>query len=135
MPHPVGLPDLFLDRSLGRVQVPNLLRDAGLRLITLAERYGVPEDEGITDEVWLTQAGKLGDVVFLKDTRVRYNAAEKQSIRRHQVRCFCLSRQDLDGAEMANRFLSNLPAITTACQLPGPFVYTVQQHRIDRLDL
>jgi hypothetical protein len=38
---------------------------------------------------------------------VRYNPAEKDAIRRHAVRCFCLSRQDLTGAEMAGRFLTN----------------------------
>ena len=36
--HPNGLPDLFLDRSLGRHMVPSALRAAGLRLTTLAER-------------------------------------------------------------------------------------------------
>ena len=61
MPHPAGLPDLFLDRSLGRIQVPTLLREAGLRLVTLAERYGVPEDEGIADETWLADAGQRGE--------------------------------------------------------------------------
>lgn len=30
--HPPGLPDLLLDRSLGSVQVPRILRAAGLRL-------------------------------------------------------------------------------------------------------
>ena len=50
MPHPDGLPDLFLDRSLGRVTVPRLLRDEGLRLVSLAERYGVPQDESVSDE-------------------------------------------------------------------------------------
>jgi hypothetical protein len=49
VPHPAGLPDLFIDRSLGRIQLPQLLRDAGLRLVTLAERYGIPNDETITD--------------------------------------------------------------------------------------
>ena len=57
MPHPDGLPDLFVDRSLGRIQVPRLLREAGLRLTTLAERYGVPADEAVTDEQWLEDAG------------------------------------------------------------------------------
>ena len=42
MPHPDGLPELFLDRSLGRIKVPRLLREAGLNLVTLAEHYGVP---------------------------------------------------------------------------------------------
>ncbi len=33
--HPAGLPDLFCDRSLGRIKVPSLLRAAGLQLTTL----------------------------------------------------------------------------------------------------
>jgi hypothetical protein len=43
--HPAALPDLFLDRSLGGIKVPALLRDAGLRLVTLSEHYGVPADK------------------------------------------------------------------------------------------
>ena len=49
MSHPDGLPDLFLDRSLGRVRVPALLRAAELRLVTLSERYGIPADETVPD--------------------------------------------------------------------------------------
>lgn len=55
--YPDALPDLFLDRSLGRIAVPTLLRAAGLRLVTLAEHYGVPADEQVADEEWLTPAG------------------------------------------------------------------------------
>ena len=80
MSHPAGLPDLFIDRSLGHVQVPTLLRGAGLRLTTLAERYGVPADEAISDVTWLRDAGVRQEVVFMKDTRVRYNSAEKQAV-------------------------------------------------------
>jgi hypothetical protein len=40
--HPDALPDLFLDRSLDRIVVPSLLCAAGLRLMTLAEHYGIP---------------------------------------------------------------------------------------------
>ena len=58
MSHPEGLPDLFLDRSLGRIKVPTLLRAQGLRLVTLAERYGVPQDENVWESNGsLTQAG------------------------------------------------------------------------------
>ena len=58
--HPDGLPELFLDRSLGRRQVPDRLRVAGLRLRTLAEVYGIPADEKIEDVEWLTRAGREG---------------------------------------------------------------------------
>ncbi len=133
MPHPDGLPDLFLDRSLGRIAVPQLLREYGLRLITLAERYGIPRDERVKDEQWLADAGRRGEVVFMKDGRVRYNEAEKQAIIRFEVRCFCLARQDLPGPEMAQRFLANLRRIAHACQKPGPFLYAVHTGCIVRL--
>jgi hypothetical protein len=58
--HPDGLPDLFLDRSLGRLQVPRLLRDTGLRLVTLSEHYGIPSDEDVADVDWLELAGSEG---------------------------------------------------------------------------
>ena len=77
MSHPDPLPDLFLDRSLGRIKVPRLLRDAGLRLVALAEHYGVPADETVADEDWLELAGRSGWAVFMKDTRIRYNPAER----------------------------------------------------------
>ena len=135
MPHPAGLPDLFVDRTLGRIAVPGLLREAGLRLITLAERYGIPQDERITDERWLEDAGLRGEAVFMKDARVRYNTAEKLVITRFNVRCFCMSRQDLDAPAVASRFLFNLERIALACAVPGPFLYAVHDRRIDRLPL
>jgi hypothetical protein len=133
--HPAGLPDLFLDRSLGRIKVPALLRAAGLRLRTLSEHYGIPADEGVADEDWLELAGSNGWVVFMKDARVRYNRAEREAVKTHQVRCFCLSSQSLDGEEMAARFLRNLTRITLACQESGPFIFAVHKDRIERLPI
>ena len=71
MSHPAGLPDLFIGRSLGRTQVPRLLRAAGLRLVTLAEHYGIPADEQVADATWLHDAGTAGWVVFMKDDPIR----------------------------------------------------------------
>lgn len=133
MPHPDGLPDLFLDRSLGRLAVPSLRRATGLRLVTLAERYGLGPDEDVVDEVWLRDASANGEAVFLKDTRVRYNVAEKTAITQSGARCFCIPRGDLSGPEMAECYLSNLDRIVEACSDPGPFVYSIQLGRIVRL--
>jgi PIN like domain len=134
--HPDALPDLFLDRSLGRIKVPRLLREAGLRLITLAEHYGLPADEDVADEEWLELAGTSGWAVFMKDTRIRYNPAERGAVFRHAVRCFCLTSQSLSSGEMAQRFLDNLAAITQACvDEPGPFIFAVHSQRIERLRL
>ncbi|MGH9225369.1 MAG: hypothetical protein ACRD2W_16655 [Acidimicrobiales bacterium] len=135
MSHPDGLPDLFLDRSLGRLVVPNLLRAAGLRLVTLAEHYGIPKDEDVTDEDWLELAGSRSWIVFMKDARIRYTRAEREAVKAHRVRCFCLSNQNLTGEAMAARLLDNLDAIVAACIDPGPFVYAVHARRIEPLTI
>ena len=49
MPPPAPQPRFFLDRSLGRLAVPALLRAAGWDLVTLSERYGIPDDERVSD--------------------------------------------------------------------------------------
>lgn len=125
MPHPDGLPDLFVDRSLGRIQVPRMLRDAGLRLTTLAERYGVPADETVTDEQWLADAGGLGEAVLMKDDRIRYRPAEKAAVIEWRVRAFCLARRDLTAPAMADAFLSNLSRITAICAESPAGVFVV----------
>ena len=133
--HPDGLPELFLDRSLGRIKVPRLLREAGLRLVTLSEHFGVPADQGIADTVWLETAGTNGWTVFMKDTKIRRRRLERAAVESHEVRCFCLTRQDLTGPQMAERFLTNLDAIERACAEPGSFIYAVYEHRVQRLEL
>ena len=135
MPHPAGLPDLFLDRSLGRIQVPALLRAQGLRLITLAEYYGIPDDEQVLDTTWLAEVGRRGWVVLMKDGKIRRNAPEVAAVKTYGLRCFCLNRQDLRAVDMADRFLRNLPLITAACSASGPFIYAVYDSHIAMLTL
>jgi hypothetical protein len=132
---PDGLPDLFLDRSLGRIQVPRLLRDSGLRLVTLAEHYGIPSDEDVSDVDWLELAGTEGWAVLMKDARIRGRAVEREAVQAFGVRCFCITRQDLTAAQMVEHHLNHLDAIAAARQEPGPFIYAVQERRIERLDL
>ncbi|MHB1739112.1 MAG: PIN-like domain-containing protein [Actinomycetes bacterium] len=133
--HPAGLPDLFLDRSLGRHQVPNLLRREGLRLRTLSEAYGVPADESVADVEWLELAGRNRWVVFMKDTRIRYRPAEREILLGHEVRAFCLTGGNLRAASMAEHFLGNIEEIARVSAAPGPFLYAVSHKRIARLDL
>jgi hypothetical protein len=123
--HPAGLPDLFLDRSLGRRQVPELLRAAGLRLNTLAEVYGVPDDETVTDVDWLARAGMSGWAVLMKDSRIRYRTFERNALVAHQVRAFCLAGGNLRAAEMAQIFIEAADAMAEACAEPGPFLAVV----------
>jgi hypothetical protein len=68
--HLSELPELLLDRSLGGVAVPTLLRAAGLTVHTLVEVYGSRADE-VADAEWLGYAGQRGWPVLLKDQRIR----------------------------------------------------------------
>lgn len=135
MSHPVELPDLFIDRSLGRIQVPTLLRAAELRLVTLAEHYGIPADQKVRDAEWLQLVGERGWVALMKDSKVRFNRAEREAVKRYAVRCFCIPRQDLTAQQMADRFLHNLGAMEAACREPGPFIYAVDERRLRPLPL
>jgi hypothetical protein len=133
--HPQGLPDLFIDRSLGRIQVPLLLRSAGLRIHTLAEVFGVPADEKVTDVEWLTKAGDEGWPVLMKDERIRYRPAERAALVSAKVQAFCLIKGNLRAAPMAEIFIGAINAIATACQSPGPFLYAASTTGLRRIDL
>lgn len=133
--HPDGLPELFLDRSLGRRQVPDLLRAAGLRLRTLAEVYGIPADETIADVDWLTRAGRERWIVLMKDERIRYRPAERAALVNHRVRAFCLTSGNLRAAEMAQLYIAVLDKLTVACAARGPFLYVVSRGGLRRVDL
>ncbi len=134
--HPDGLPTLFLDRSLGRRQVPDLLRTAGLHLHTLAEVYGIPADETIADVDWLARAGSEGWVVLMKDERIRYRPAERAALVDHRVRAFCLTSGNLRAGEMAQLYLAVLDKLTATCAAtPGPFLYVVSRSGLRRIDI
>lgn len=134
-PKTSGLPLVFVDRSLGRVKVPALLRAGGVALVTLSEHYGVPADEAVEDTTWIAESAQRGWVAFMKDARIRRRPAEQEAIRHHGARCFCLANANLRSQEMAQRYLNNLAAIARASAGPGPFLYAVHANRIERLGI
>lgn len=91
----------FVDRSLGRVRVPALLRENGWALVTLAEHYGVPQDQAVDDVAWLRLAGERGWPVLMKDERIKYRTAERRALIVHGVRAFCLTSGNLDAGGWA----------------------------------
>ena len=135
MGHPDGLPELFIDRSLGRIQVPRLLRAEGLKARTLAEEYGIPADEEVADADWLALAGGNSWPVLMKDERIRYRSAERQALIAFRVQAFCLTNGNLRAAEMAEQFVSVIYGIAERCQFPGPFLFAISSSGFRRVDL
>jgi hypothetical protein len=126
-------PRFFLDRSLGAVVVPTLLRTAGFEVETMRERYGERRAQTVADTDWLADVGAAGLVVLMKDKRIRTRPAEQRAVVRYGIRCFCLARGNLTGEQMAASFVSMRSRILTACGEPGPFLWSVSSSGLRRL--
>jgi len=124
-------PEFFIDRSLGRHVVPDALRAAGAIVHVMADVYGERIGQGLADEEWLRDAGEREWVVLMKDAKIRYRPAELQVVVDHGLRAFCLTNANLRGAEMALRFVENLPRIVRIAELkPGPYIYGVDSDAV-----
>jgi hypothetical protein len=100
--------------------VPTALRGDGWDVVTLAEHYGMPQDEEVADTEWIADAASQGWAVLMKDKRIRHRSAEIEAVALYKAKCFVLTRGDLTSAEMALRLIANKRAIFSAAELPGP---------------
>lgn len=124
--------EIYVDRSLGQLIVPEALRGLGVTVRTEVEIFGAVS-AGVPDAVWLERAGREGWVVFTKDARIRYRVAEIGVLAANGVKAFVLSGGNLSGSEQAQHFVRNLNRILRACRQRGPFVYSVHARGIERL--
>lgn len=128
-------PQFFLDRSLGRLRVPALLRENGWDLVTLAEHYGVPQDEAVDDVAWLRLAGERGWPVLMKDERIKYRTAERRALTHHGVTAFCLTAGNLSAQAMADCFVRDQKRIWAEAVRPGPALFAVSRSGIREVGL
>lgn len=110
----------FVDRSLGRIRVPGLLRASGWSLTTLAEHYGIPADETIQDVEWLALSGSRGWHVLMKDDRIRRRPAEIAALKAAGVHAFCLANANLRTDDQVNLLLAMESRIVRRCMERGP---------------
>jgi len=97
----------FLDRSLGRRKVANVLRGAGAT-VEIHDDHFSPDTR---DEDWLQEVGRRGWIVLTKDSRIRYHTSERLALIKAGVAAFVLSGGNLRGDEMAEIFVKALPAM------------------------
>jgi hypothetical protein len=128
-------PHFFVDRSLGRKQVPVALRAAGWDLVTLAEHYGIPADEAVEDVEWLELAGQSRWPVLMKDERIRYRPAERAAVIAHGVRAFYLTSGNLSGAQMAELLVTNQNAIWLRAGGDEPGLFAVSRGGVREIPL
>lgn len=128
-------PHFFVDRSLGRHRVPNLLREDGWSLITLAEHYGIPADEDVDDVDWLELAGQNRWPALMKDEKIRYRPAERAAVMAHDVRAFYLTSGNLTSQQMADLFVAHRDVIWGRAAEAGPALFAVSRDAVRQIDL
>lgn len=133
MSPPKRQPKFFIDRSLGRIAVPAGLREDGWDVVTLAEHYGMPRDEEVADTEWIADAASQGWPILMKDKRIRHRSAEIEAVTKNRAKCFVITRGDLTSTDMVHRLITNKQAIFRAAATSGPYIYSVQQDRLDQL--
>lgn len=69
----------------------------------------------------------------MKDKRIRHRSAEIATVGEHRAKCFVITRGDLTSADMLQRFTANKKAIYRLAATHGPYIYSVQQDRLDQL--
>lgn len=126
-------PEFLVDRSLGRHQLPNALRELGLVVHTLADVYGEPRAQKISDREWIERAGQENWVVLTKDDRIRYRRVEREAFVAANPRVSCLTSAKLGGEEQIARFVSNVNRILQRSREPGPYIYGVYKNRLERI--
>ena len=103
-----SLPDLFVDRSLGRRKIPDRLRQVHASVIAHDDVF--PQDTD--DEVWLSEAGRQRWIVLTKDERIGRKPGEQVAIVRSGARCFVLHpTKGMTAESMADVLVAALPRI------------------------
>jgi len=113
----------FVDRSLGEIDVPTVLRNAGATVAVHSDLF--PDDA--PDRLWLTECGRRGYIVLTKDHRIRTHELERRAIIRHNVRAFFLVPRRLTGKQNGAVFAKALEKMRRFCAGNKPpfiaFVY------------
>jgi hypothetical protein len=125
--------EFFVDRSLGKKQLPEALRELGYTVHTVASLFGGEEAaQRVKDVEWLRLAGERGYVVLMKDAVHRVEA-QREVLARHQVKAFLLVNRHLTGEQQCATVVANLNRIVQRSRKPGPFVWGIYGDGLKRL--
>lgn len=71
---------LFLDRSVGTRMIATALREAGIDVETIVDRYGREQAPRISDDRWIVEATAAGRLLLGADLRIRYRTIERLAL-------------------------------------------------------
>jgi hypothetical protein len=68
-------------------------------------------EQGVDDEIWLTEVGKRGWIVLTKDKAIRYRAIEREALMNAGIMAFFFMSGNVPFPEMAEIIASAIPKI------------------------
>jgi PIN like domain len=132
----VGDLTFFADRSLGDYGVPAALRGAGWQVVSMRERYGSVTAQALADIDWIRDATAAGEVLLTGDKAIAKRPLEARAVVAAAARVFALGKNQLTGAQKAQRFLDHEQAIfRRASSEVGPYVVSVSSRGLQALKL
>lgn len=96
----------------------------------MAEVYSDGMDQGVGDDDWILRTAAERWIALTKDYAIIRDHAT--TLAATDLRVFALNSASLSGAQMAERFDTNLNRIVQRSTKPGPYVYIVGAHGIER---
>jgi hypothetical protein len=115
----------FIDRSLGKIDVPNALRGDGYACRVHDDHFSQTTE----DATWLRAVARHGWVVLTKDERIRFRPLEMQALTAAGIRAFVVICGNVRGAQTAEILRKAMPRILEAVAAgDGPFLYHVYKN-------
>jgi hypothetical protein len=115
----------FIDRSLGKIDVPNALRADGYACQIHDDHFSQTTE----DAAWLQAVARHGWVVLTKDERIRFRPLELRALEFAGVRAFIMICGNVRGAQTAEILRKAMPRILKAVTGDrGPFIYHVYKN-------
>jgi hypothetical protein len=119
---PPDQPAFFIDRSLGRIDVPTALRRAGYQCVIHDEHF----NQQTEDTVWLSAVAAENWIVLTKDERIRYRPLELKALESARLRAFIMICGNARGVDTAAILLKAMPKILNIARSEeGPFIYYI----------
>ena len=118
---------------MGSRIVPEGLRAAGWRVVTMDERYGLDHSQNVADVDWIRDACMEGDLIIAKDRAIAKRPLEVDAVVANRAQAFIIASANITGMQMLDRLLANAASIERAADAEGPFVWSVDVHRLQRI--
>ena len=115
----------FIDRSLGKIDVPNALRADGYACRVHDDHFSQTTE----DAAWVEAVARHGCVGLTKDERIRFRPLELRALESAGVRAFIVICGNVRGAQTAEILRKSMPRILAAVTSERPpFIYHIYKN-------